>query len=68
MLQFPASSANQLEMLRRIDTDAEEKKALIEQGERKNITIKQNESKITSLREEIQNKYDQKNVEIDELN
>ena len=65
--QFPASFANRLEMLRQIEADGREKRALTEEGERKNRTVYQKESQISSLREEVQAKEEQKSAEIDRL-
>ena len=65
MLQFPASFVNRLEMLRRIEADAREKRALTEEGERKDRLVQQKESQISSLRDEVRFKEEQKNVEVD---
>ena len=43
VLQFPASFANQLEMLRQIEVIEAEKRALTEEGERKDRVIQQKE-------------------------
>ena len=67
VLQFPASFANRLEALRKIDTVEEEKRALTEEGERKDRFIQQKESQISSLGEEVQSKEEQKTAEIDRL-
>ena len=67
VLQFPASFANRLEMLRQIETDREEKKALTEERERKDRVIQQKESQISSLGE-VRAKEEQKTAEIDRLN
>ena len=67
VLQFPASFANRLEMLRQIAAVEEEKRTLTEEGERKDRAIQQKESQISSLREEIQAKEEQKSDEIDRL-
>ena len=56
VLQFPASFANRLEMLRRIEADGEEKRALTEEGERKDRVIQQKENEISLHREEAQAK------------
>ena len=52
--QFPTSFANRLEMLRRIEVDGEEKRALTEEGERKDRVIQQKEDEILVCREEVQ--------------
>jgi chromosome segregation ATPase len=65
--QFPASFANRLEMLRRIATVEEEKRALTEEGERKDRAVQQKESQISLLREEIRAKEEEKIAEIDQL-
>ena len=49
---FPASFASQLEMLRRIEVDKEEKRASPEEVERKYRPIQQKESRILSPGEE----------------
>ena len=67
VLQFPASFANRLEMLREIEADGEEKRALTEEGERKDRAIQQKESEISSLREEVRAKEEQMFAEIDRL-
>ena len=67
VLQFPASFANRLEMLRQIEADGEEKRALTEEGERKDRAIQQKESEISSLREEVRAKEEQMFAEIDRL-
>ena len=67
VLQFPASFANQLEMLRQIEADGEEKRALIEVGKRKDRAVQLKESQISSLREEARAKEEQKSVEINRL-
>ena len=67
VLQFPASFVNRLEMLRQIEAIEEEKRALSEEGERKDRVIQQKESEISSLREEVQAEKEQKVAEIDQL-
>ena len=67
VLQFPASFANQLEMLRHVELQEEEKRALREEGERKDRVIQQNENQILNYREEAQAKDQQKAVEIEQL-
>ena len=52
--QFPTSFANRLEMLRQIEVDGEEKRALTEEGERKDRVIQQKEDEILVCREEVQ--------------
>ena len=54
VLQFPASFANRLEMLRRIEADGEEKRALTKEGERKDRVIQQKEDEISLQRQEVQ--------------
>ena len=54
LLQFPASFANRLEMLRRIEADGEEKRASTEEGERKDRVIQQKEDEISLHRQEVQ--------------
>ena len=56
VLQFPLSFANRLEMIRQIEADGEEKRALTEEGERKDRVIQQKESQISLHREEIRDK------------
>ena len=53
ILQFPASFANQLEKLRRIEADTEKNKCLREEYE---MTLQQREKQLLSLRGEIQQK------------
>ena len=65
--QFPAIFANRLEMVREIEANKEEIKALTEDGEKKDRIIKKRENKISSLREEIQTKDKQKIAEMDQL-
>ena len=65
--QFPASFANRLEMLRQIEADGREKRALTEEGERKDRAVQQKESQISSLREEVQIEKQQKSAEIGRL-
>ena len=67
VLQFPASFANRLEMLRQIEADGEEKRALTEEGERKDRIIQQKESQVSSLREEVQIEKERNIAEIDRL-
>ena len=50
---FPASFANRLEMLRQIEVDGREKRALTEEGERKDNVIQEKSNEILIHREEI---------------
>ena len=61
VLQFPASFANRLEMLRHFQHQEEEKRVLVEKRETEN---RQNQQKITRLKEEAQEKAE----EVDRLN
>ena len=65
--QFSASFTNRLEMMRHIEAAEEEKRVLTEEGERKDRGIQEKESQISSLREEIQVKEEQKIAEMDQL-
>ena len=65
--QFPTSFANRLKMVREIEANKEEIKALTEDGEKKDRIIEQRESKISSLREAVQAKHKQKIAEMDQL-
>ena len=67
VLQFPASFANRLEMLRRIEADGEEKRALTEEGERKDRVIQQKEDEISLHRQRVQIEKEQKTAEIERL-
>ena len=67
VLQFPASFTNRLEILRRIEADGEEKRALTEVGERKDRVIQQKEDEILLHRQEVQIEKEQKIAEIDRL-
>ena len=67
VLQFPASFANRLEMLRQIEADGEEKRALTEEGERKDRVIQQKESQISLHRKEVQIEKERNIAEIDQL-
>ena len=53
-LQFPASFANRLEILKQIEADKEEKRALTEEGERKDRAIQEIEDEILISRIEVQ--------------
>ena len=68
VLQFPASFASRLEMLRQIKADGEEKRALTEEGERKDRVIQQKENEISLHREEAQAEKDKNSAEIHRLN
>ena len=67
VLQFPAFFANRLEMLRQIEADGEEKRALTEEGERKDRVIQQKENEISLHREEAQAEKDKNSAEIHRL-
>ena len=67
VLQFPASFANRLEMQRQIEADGEEKRALTEEGERKDRVIQQKEDEISLHREEAQADKDKNSAEIHRL-
>ena len=67
VLQFPTSFANRLEMMRRIEAVEEEKRALTEEGERKDRVIQQKEDEISLHRQEVQIEKEQKIAEIDRL-
>ena len=67
VLQFPASFANRLEMLRRIEADGEEKRALTEEGERKDRVIQQKENENSLHRVEAQAEKDKNSAEIHRL-
>ena len=54
VLQFPASFANRLEMLRQTDEDEEEKSALAEEGERKDEVFVELGNDILACKDEIQ--------------
>ena len=62
--QCPTSFANRLDMLRRIEADLEEKRALTEEGESKDRIIRQKEDQILLLSKEIQAKEQQTIAEI----
>ena len=53
MLQFPASFANRLEMMRQIEADREEKRALTKEGERKDRAIQQKIEELLISRTEV---------------
>ena len=64
--QFPASFANRLEMLRRIEAVEEEKRALTEERERKDRVV-QKKMQMSVYPEKVCAKDEQKIVEIDKL-
>ena len=64
VLQFPASFSNQLEMLRHIEVQEEEKIALREEGEGKDRMIQQNEDQISTCREELRALREERETEI----
>ena len=51
---YPASFANRLEMLKQTKIDREEKRALTEEGERKDRIIQQKEDEILTSKKEVQ--------------
>ena len=65
--RFPASFATRLDMLRQIETEREEKRALIEEGKQRDREVQQKERQISSLKEEIQAEEEEKAAEIDQL-
>ena len=67
VFQFPTSFANRLEMMRQIEADGEEKRALTEEGERKDRIIQQKESQLSLHRKELQAEKKQNIAEIDRL-
>ena len=67
VLQFPASFANRLELLKRIEAVEKEKGALTEEGKRKDRVIQDKERRILSLEENVQTEKEQKRSEIDQL-
>ena len=67
VLQFPASFASRLEMLKQIEADGEVKRALTEEGERKDRVIQQKENEISLHREEAQAEKDKNSAEIHRL-
>ena len=66
-LQYPVSFVNQLEMLKHIEAQEEEKRALREEGEKKNKVIQQNENRFSIYRKGVWAKDQQKAAEIDQL-
>ena len=67
VLQFPASFANRLEMLRRIEAVEEEKRALTEEEERKDRVIQQKQDQISLHREEARAEKEKHSAEIHRL-
>ena len=67
VLQFPASFVNRLKMLRQIEAVEREKRALTEEGERKDRVIEDKESQVSSLRKEVQAEKERKTSDIDRL-
>ncbi len=65
--QFPALYSNRLEMLRQFDVVNDDRRALAEEGERKDGVIRQMESQISSLSQKIQAKKEQQTTEMDRL-
>ena len=65
--QFPASFANRLEMLKRIEEDKEEKSVLIKEGERKDRVIQQGKEQVLVYKEKLYAKEQQKIAEIGQL-
>ena len=53
-LQFPASFANRLELLRQIERDRMEKSALTEEGKRKNKAVQETNDEILTYKTKIQ--------------
>ena len=64
VLQYPISFANRLEMLRHNEIQEEEKRALREEGERKDRMIQQNEDQISTCREELRALREERETEI----
>ena len=67
VLQFPASFVSRLEMLKQIEADGEEKRALTEEGKRKDRVIQQKENEISLHREEAQAEKDKNSAKIHRL-
>ena len=67
VFRFPTSFANRLEMMRQIEADGEEKRALTEKGERKDRIIQQKESQLSLHSKELQAEKKQNIAEIDRL-
>ena len=67
VLQFPASFVSRLEMLKQIEADGEEKRALTEEGERKDRVIQQKENEMSLHKEEAQAEKDKNSAEIHRL-
>ena len=68
VLQFPASFANRLEMLRQIEADGEEKRALTEEGERKDRVIQQYSAEIHRLKLAHSSEVEQLRLQVGDLN
>ena len=69
VLQFPASFANRLEMLRQIEADGEEKRALTEEGERKDRVIQQKaNAEIHRLKLAHSSEVEQLRLQVSDLN
>ena len=67
-LQFPTSFANRLEMLRRIEVDGEEKRALTEEGERKDRVIQQKVAEVDRLKLVHYSEVEQLQLQVRDLN
>ena len=65
--RFPASFATRLDMLRQIETEREEKRALTEEGKQRDREIRQKERQISSLKDEIEAEEEKKAAEINQL-
>ena len=65
--RFPASFATRLDMLRQIEIEREEKRALIEEGEQREREFQQKDRQISSLKDEIQAEEKKKAAEINRL-
>ena len=64
---FPASFANQLEMLRQIGAVEQEKKILIEEGEKKDRIIKENENGFIVSTQALIEEGERKDIQISSL-
>ena len=67
VLKFPASFANRLEMLKRIEKDKEEKSILIKEGERKDRVIQQGKEQVLVYKEKLHAREQQNSAEIGQL-
>ena len=67
MLKFPASFTNRLEMLRRIEAVEEEKRALTEEGERKDRSVQNHKVLLKNFEEEAQKNWLKSAAEINRL-